>query len=315
MTEFIHRSVLLNEAVEALNIDSNSNYVDATFGRGGYTREMLRHITHGQVIGIDRDREAIDYGKKHFAKEITDGRLKIFQANYGQLAEIIQVPIKGIVFDLGVSSPQFDDPKRGFSYRFEGPLDMRMDQDQELTAFEVVNSYSAQQLKRIFQQFGNAPLPYQVAQAIVTSRQKKLIRNTIDLVTIIENTLPEAVKRKKGHPAKRYFQALRIEVNNEYGSLKQGLEQALEVLEIGGIVSVVTFQPLEDKLVSQTFRSLARMKPYPKGIPIIPEEVKPELEIIHKRAIKPSTEELEQNRRAHSARLRIARKVRKISFR
>lgn len=319
MSELSHRSVLLNEAISSLNINPDGTYIDATFGRGGYSKEILKRIKNGRLIGIDRDQEAILYGQKSYEKEIKDNRLILVQANYKNIAETIsqvsQTPIDGIVFDLGVSSPQFDDPGRGFSYRFKGPLDMRMDQTQILNAADVVNKYSPKELTDIFKHYGDAPLPARVAAAIVKRRAYKPIDTTTDLVEIIESSLPEKIKRKKGHPAKKYFQALRIEVNDEYKSLKNGLEKSLQILKIGGLISVVTFQPLEDKLVSRTFRSLANFQPYPKGIPIIPDEAKPRIDLIPKHAIRPSAEELENNRRAHSARLRTARKVRKINFR
>ncbi|BDR56209.1 16S rRNA (cytosine(1402)-N(4))-methyltransferase RsmH [Xylocopilactobacillus apis] len=319
MTELVHNSVLLKEAVDSLGIRSNEIYVDATFGRGGYTFEMLKNINQGHVISLDLDEAAISFGKQRFNSEIKTNRLILLKSNYGQIKDAVSSAgfnsVSGIVFDLGVSSPQFDDPERGFSYRFDGPLDMRMDQKQDLTAYDVINTYSAEELKKVFQKYGNAPVPYKVANAIVKSRSRRSIKTTLELVKIIEDSLPEPVKRKKGHPSKKFFQAIRIEVNNELDSLKDGLRQSLEILKVGGIISVVTFQPLEDRLVSKTFRRLAQYKSYPKGIPIIPEDVKPQLEIVQKKAITPTEAELTNNHRAHSARLRVAKKIRKISFR
>ena len=318
MTNLLHCSVLLNEAITSLNVKPEGNYIDATFGRGGYTQSILNQISTGHLISIDQDSEAIKYGEKKFKDAISAKRLFLIQNNYEHIDSIVnEVGLKtidGIVFDLGVSSPQFDDPKRGFSYRFNGPLDMRMDQRQTLTAFKVINSYDAVHLKKIFKDYGNAPCSWQVAQAIVKERKKQPIKTTMQLVGIIFDYLPEAVKRKKGHPAKKFFQALRIEVNHELFSLKTALEKSLEKLKIGGIISVVTFQSLEDKIVSRLFRKLAKYQDYPKGIPIIPENVKPKLELTTRQAIKPSELELKHNWRAHSARLRSAKKIRNFSF-
>lgn len=319
MSELGHNSVLLNEAVSSLMMDPDGIYVDATFGRGGYTKEMLKEIKNGQVISIDRDLTAIEYGMSHFSKDISDRRLTLVRANYDEVDQVINdlkiLEIDGIVFDLGVSSPQFDDPRRGFSYRFNGPLDMRMDQSQELTAYQVINTYSVDQIQRIFRKYGDAPASRRVAVEIISERNKKSIETTQELVSIIDRSLPEAIKRKKGHPAKKFFQALRIEVNGEMDSLKKALERSLEILKVGGILSVVTFQPLEDKLVAQIFRNLANYKQYPRGIPIIPESALPRIEMVHKKSLIPSENEIKNNRRAHSARLRTVRKIRKISFR
>lgn len=318
MTDLLHHSVLLEEAIKSLQINPEENYVDATFGRGGYTAAILKQLTTGHLLSIDQDLAAITYGKSQFALPIAQKQLFLVQDNYEQIATLIATldlaPVAGIVFDLGVSSPQLDDPQRGFSYRNAGPLDMRMDQSQDLTAFKIINTYSSVHLNQIFRDYGDAPCAWRVSQGIIQERQKKPIETTLELVQIISDYLPEAVKKKKGHPAKKFFQALRVEVNHETTTLEVALKKSLEVLKVGGVIAVVTFQPLEDRIVSQLFRKLARYQPYPKGIPIIPEEAKPQLELINHRAIRPSESELKQNRRAHSARLRSAKKIRNICF-
>lgn len=312
---FQHKTVLLNPTVDALQVHDGGVYIDATFGRGGHTRYLLSQGHHLTVIAFDRDQEAILAGQtlQRTTNEKTDNHLELVMANFAalkeQLATLGITAVDGILYDLGVSSPQFDDPQRGFSYRYDARLDMRMDQSQALDAYQIVNTYSSAQLANIFQRYGDERFAKRIAQAIVQQRLNQPIATTFELVNLIEACLPAPARRKmKKHPAKKVFQALRIAVNDELSSLDQSLEAAVDLLKLNGFLSVITFQSLEDKIVKQVFRRHSEVN-VPRDLPIIPPEMQPELKVITRKPILPSSTEIEQNHRAHSAHLRVAQKI------
>ncbi len=309
MASFKHVTVLLNEAVQGLNIDPSGTYVDATLGGGGHTTKILEQLQTGHLFSFDQDEVAIAYNQKHLSKFIDDGKLTLIHDNFrnlkGALAAQNVKGIDGIVYDLGVSSPQFDDASRGFSYRFDARLDMRMDQDNPLDAWKVVNEWPYEQLVRIFYRYGEEKFSKQIARHIERQREDHPIDTTNDVVAIIKDAIPAAARRHGGHPAKKVFQAIRIAVNDELSALEASLEQALELLTVGGRISVITFQSLEDRLVKTMFREKTSLPELPPNLPIIPDGVKPKFKNVTRKPITPSEDELTENHRAHSAKLRI----------
>ncbi|MHA3065979.1 16S rRNA (cytosine(1402)-N(4))-methyltransferase RsmH [Lacticaseibacillus saniviri] len=307
MTEFKHETVLLKEATDALHIEPNGIYVDATLGRGGHTQRILSQLTTGHLFSFDQDQAAIDAVENRL-KPLPD-TLTLVHRNFREieaaLSELGHPKVDGILYDLGVSSPQFDDSTRGFSYRFDAPLDMRMDQRQELTARTIVNEWSFQDLMRIFTRYGEEKFAKQIARKIEQAREVAPIETTFELVELIKAGIPAAARRTGGHPAKKTFQALRIAVNDELGALEDSLEQALRMLKPGGRISVITFQSLEDRLVKTMFREVSTMKDLPRDLPVIPDEAKPDYILVNRKPILPSEEEMENNHRAHSAKLRV----------
>ncbi len=253
-----HVSVLLNETVDLLNVKPDGIYVDGTLGRGGHTSLLLSRLTTGHVYAFDKDQQAIEESKVNLQKY--EGKVTFIHSDFGNMKEALKQydisKVDGVMMDLGVSSPQFDDPSRGFSYRFDARLDMRMDQSQDLDAYKVVNTYSFADLTKILSRYGEVRFAKQIARAIEKARQEKPIETTFELVDIIKSALPAAELRKKGHPAKQTFQALRIEVNDELGSLRRGLEEACDLLGVHGRCAVITFHSLEDRMVKQTFKDL-----------------------------------------------------------
>lgn len=315
---FDHKSVLLQEAVEGLNIDPNGVYVDATFGGGGHTELILSHLDQGKLIAFDQDFTAIQYGRDLLKEELESGQLTLIHANFSALASWLDHlkvnEIDGIIYDLGVSSPQFDQGERGFSYRYDARLDMRMNQEQELTAYQIVNEWPYDELVRVLYRYGEEHFSKQIARAIERQRATQPIETTFDLVEIIKDAIPAPARRKGGHPAKRTFQALRIAVNDELNVFEQSLEQAIQYMSIGGRISVITFHSLEDRLCKQMFREYAKRNELPKNLPLMPEEVEqPILKLINKKAIRPTDEEMSNNHRSRSARLRIAEKRNQVS--
>lgn len=302
-----HQPILLNEVIEALGIKPNGIYVDCTFGRGGHSQAILKLLPKGRLIVLDQDQQAI-----HTAHllQVAYPQITVVKTNFKHLKSVLKEldiqAVDGILMDLGVSSPQFDDPSRGFSYRFDAMLDMRMDQTQSLNAQDVVNNYKFEELVRIFRLYGEEAFAKQIARKIEAYRQNKRIESTLELVSIIKSALPSAVLSKKGHPAKQVFQALRIEVNAELDVLASSLEAAIQSLREDGRLAVITFHSLEDRMVKQSFIAHSRIDT-PAHLPII-HLPQADYSVLYSKAILPSEKELEENSRARSAKLRVLRK-------
>ncbi len=305
MTEFNHVTVLLEEAVEQLNIKPDGVYVDCTLGGGGHTSLILSKLSDkGKLFSFDQDQTAIDYNTKRLQNELASKKLTFIKSNFRDLKERLAeqqiAKVDGILYDLGVSSPQFD---------VGATLDMRMDQSQALTAKTVINDWSYQELVRIFMRYGEEKFAKSIARRIESARQQASIETTGQLVELIKAGIPAKARRKGGHPAKKVFQAVRIAVNDELGALEESLDQAFEVLDVGGRISVITFQSLEDRLVKTMFKEKASLPELPAGLPVIPAELEPEFKLITRKPILPSATELEANHRAHSAKLRAIEKL------
>ncbi|MGR3741973.1 16S rRNA (cytosine(1402)-N(4))-methyltransferase RsmH [Companilactobacillus sp. DQM5] len=311
---FEHKTVLLEETVEYLNTSPTGTYVDATFGRGGHTKKILSQLNGGKVIAFDRDDTAILEGNKlseDVAKNSNNELIMIksnFESISEKLNEISIDKVDGIIYDLGVSSPQFDDPTRGFSYKNEARLDMRMDQSQELDAFKIVNEWPYEELVRILFRYGDEKFAKKIARNIEKRRAINSIETTTELADIIKNSIPAAKRRTGGHPAKKSFQAIRIAVNDELSSLEKSLSSSIDLINVGGRICVITFQSLEDRIVKQMFKEFSEID-IPRGLPVIPEELKPKLKLINKKPILPTGIEQDENHRAHSAKLRVVEKV------
>lgn len=308
---FKHVTVLLKETVDGLDIKPDGTYVDCTLGGGGHSSYLLSQLTEGgKLIAFDQDEIAIQNAKEKFSSY--GEHFITVKSNFRYLAEKLQeigiTEVDGILFDLGVSSPQLDTPERGFSYHHDAPLDMRMDQEAPLTAYDVVNSWSYEQLVRIFFQYGEEKFSKQIARKIEAYRENKAIETTGELVELIKEGIPAPARRTGGHPAKRVFQAIRIAVNDELKVFEEALESAIEMVKPGGRVSVITFHSLEDRICKTTFKRNSTTPQLPPGLPIIPDEFKPKLKLITRKPILPSDIELEENNRARSAKLRIAEK-------
>ncbi|MCC6122509.1 16S rRNA (cytosine(1402)-N(4))-methyltransferase RsmH [Weissella cibaria] len=314
MTEFNHVTVLLNEAIDNLNVKPDGVYVDATLGGGGHSQLLASRLTTGKLWSFDQDITAINYNTEHLAAELAAGKVAFIQNNFrnlkAALAEVGVTEIDGIVYDLGVSSPQFDDGQRGFSYNYDAPLDMRMDQSQELNARTVVNEWDFHDLLRILSRYGEEKFAKQIARAIERQRAIKPIGTTFELVEVIKSAIPAAARRTGGHPAKRSFQAIRIAVNDELGVVEESLAQALDMLKVGGRISVITFHSLEDRLVKTMFKEKTALPEVPAGLPIIPDEMQPDFKLVSRKPILPSEEEMAENHRAHSAKLRVIERLR-----
>ncbi len=311
MTEFKHETVLLKEAAANLNVQPNGTYVDATLGRAGHTKEILSQMDGGVLYAFDQDQQAIDAVTK--ALDPMPENLHLIHTNFRNLQEALAergvTGVDGVLYDLGVSSPQFDDSKRGFSYRFDAPLDMRMDQSQTLTAKIVINDWSFNDLVRIFNRYGEEKFAKSIARQIEQARADHTIETTFELVELIKQGIPAKARRTGGHPAKRVFQAVRIAVNDELGALEASLEQAVNLLNPGGRISVITFQSLEDRLVKAMFKELTTIKDVPHDLPVIPDSMQPDFRLVSRKPILPGAEELEHNHRAHSAKLRVLEKL------
>lgn len=314
MTEFNHVTVLLNEAIDNLNVKPDGTYVDATLGGGGHSQLLASRLTTGKLWSFDQDITAINYNKEHLATELAEGKVAFIQNNFRNLrdalAEVGVTEIDGIVYDLGVSSPQFDDGQRGFSYNYDAPLDMRMNQSQELTARTVVNEWDFHDLLRILSRYGEEKFAKQIARAMERQREIQPIETTFELVEVIKSAIPAAARRTGGHPAKRSFQAIRIAVNDELGVVEESLAQALDMLKVGGRISVITFHSLEDRLVKTMFKEKTAVPELPAGLPIIPDEMQPDYKLVTRKPILPSEEEMANNHRAHSAKLRVIERLR-----
>ena len=303
-----HISVLLEECIEGLNIKEDGIYVDATLGGGGHSSEILKRLTTGHLYCFDQDDFAINKARARLSE--IGSNFTIIKSNFvnlkEELAKLNISHIDGIVYDLGVSSFQFDDPERGFSYKYDAYLDMRMDQSASLTAHDIVNTYSLDEISKIISKYGEDPFAYKIAKKIVEARNIKPINTTFELVDVIKSALPQKILNKKGHPAKQTFQALRIAVNDELQVFEKSVLQAIDITNIGGRIVVITFHSLEDRICKHTFKEFSEIK-VPKNLPVVINELAP-LKLITKSPILPSEEELEFNNRAHSAKLRIAEK-------
>lgn len=314
MTEFQHYTVMKQETVDGLNIKPDGVYVDCTLGGAGHSEYLLQQLNeNGRLYAFDQDQKAIDHAKKRLAPFVEKGQVIFIKSNFRYLSEALAEhgvrQVDGIYYDLGVSSPQLDEAERGFSYHQDAPLDMRMDQSAPLTAYEVVNEYDYHELVKIFFRYGEEKFSKQIAREIERVRQERPIETTGELVEIIKDVIPAPARRKGGHPAKRIFQAIRIAVNDELGVIEDSLEQAIALLSKNGRMSVITFHSLEDRIVKTIFKEYSTAKDLPPGLPMIPEEFQPELKQITRKPMVPSQEELEENNRSRSAKLRIVEKL------
>ncbi|MBV7389811.1 16S rRNA (cytosine(1402)-N(4))-methyltransferase RsmH [Enterococcus sp. ALS3] len=315
MTEFQHTTVLLHETVDGLAIKPDGIYVDCTLGGAGHSEYLLGQLGHqGHLYAFDQDQIAIDHANDYLAKYVEKNQVTFIKANFRNIMEELNnigiMKVDGILYDLGVSSPQLDEAVRGFSYHQDAPLDMRMDQSASLSAYNVVNEYSFQELTKIFYRYGEEKFSKQIARLIEKKRADAPIETTGELVEIIKEAIPAPARRKGGHPAKRVFQAIRIAVNDELGAIEDSLEQAVQLIKVGGRVSVITFHSLEDRIVKSIFKEYSSPKDLPPGLPIVPDEFQPILKLVNKKPIIASDEELTDNNRARSAKLRIAERMR-----
>ena len=308
--EYTHKPVLLAPCMEALQIRPDGVYVDGTLGRAGHSMEIARRLTTGRLICIDRDMAAIDAAKERLAPYLD--RVTLVHSNFSELGDVLRqagvAGADGMLFDLGVSSPQLDDGSRGFSYMQDAPLDMRMDTSAPLTAYEVVNTWSGEELRRIFYEYGEERSAPAIAKAIVRARETRPVDTTLELVEIIKGAMPPAALREKQHPAKRSFQAIRIAVNGELDALPPMLTSAVEGLNPGGRLAVITFHSLEDRIVKNTLRDLARGCTCPPEFPVCVCGNKPKVRLVTRKPIVADVAELEDNPRARSAKLRVAEK-------
>ena len=308
--EFTHKPVLLNECIEALRIRPDGVYVDGTLGRAGHSREIARRLTTGRLICIDRDQAAIDAAKERLAPWMD--RVTLIHSNFSALGDVLRqagvTGADGMLFDLGVSSPQLDDASRGFSYMQDAPLDMRMDLDAPLTAYEIVNTWSGEELRRILFEYGEERYAPAIARAIVRARETRPVETTLELVDIIKSAMPPAALREKQHPAKRSFQAIRIAVNGELEALPPMLASAAEGLNPGGRLAVITFHSLEDRIVKRAMQDMARGCTCPPEFPVCVCGKKPKVKLLTRKPIVSGEAELEENPRARSAKLRVAEK-------
>lgn len=306
----MHISVLLEEAVASLNLKEDSIIVDATLGYGGHSSKILERIKRGHLFAFDQDGEVIPYSTNRLNAIGTN--FTIIKSNFvnmkKKLNELKITKVDGVLFDLGVSSGQLDTDKRGFSYHKDAKLDMRMDKEKDFSAYNVVNEYDIDKLTTIFSKYGESKFARNIAKKIVEYRKTKKIETTLELVDIIKSAVPMKFRIDK-HPAKVIFQAIRIEVNNELGVIEPALEDALSLLNIGGRVSVITFHSLEDRIVKKYFKEKCEIDPKVKGLPNIPNEYLPDFRLVINKAIKPSEDEIKNNNRARSAKLRVIERI------
>ena len=309
--EFTHYSVMRNECMEGLVIRSDGIYVDGTLGLGGHSLEIAKRLTSGRLISIDRDETALERAK--LVLEPVLDRVTLVHGNFSDLREILSGlnvdKVDGMLFDLGVSSPQLDEASRGFSYMVDAPLDMRMDRSEKLTAADIVNSWSAPELKRILYDFGEERYAPRIAEAIVRARTIKPVETTLELVEIIKSAMPAAALREKQHPAKRSFQSLRISVNNELNAISQLLGQAADALNFGGRLCVISFHSLEDRIIKNAIAARENGCTCPRDFPVCNCGFVPTLKSISRKPISPTQEEVEENPRSRSAKLRIAERI------
>ncbi|MDD6675611.1 MAG: 16S rRNA (cytosine(1402)-N(4))-methyltransferase RsmH [Lactimicrobium massiliense] len=310
-----HVSVLLHETVDLLNVKPDGIYVDGTLGRGGHAGLLISKLTTGHLYAFDKDEQAIAESRENL-KDSLDKVTFIhndFRYMQEELSRYGVEHVDGVMMDLGVSSPQFDDPKRGFSYRYDARLDMRMDQEQPKDAWQVVNTYPYQDLVRILREYGEERYAVQIARAIEHRRQEGPIDTTFQLVDVIRSALPEKELHKKGHPAKQTFQALRIEVNDELDSLERGLREACGLLDLHGRCAVITFHSLEDRLVKTTFKDLSSAPFVAPKIPLKADQMEQaSFLLVNKKPVMADEQELAENHRSHSAKLRVIERIRGV---
>ena len=311
MSEFHHISVLLNECIEGLDIKPDGVYIDGTLGGAGHSSQIAKRLTTGRLIGIDRDPVALKAAGERL--EPYKNNVTLVHSNFCEMAQVVQdlgLPgVDGILLDLGVSSPQLDDGARGFSYMADAPLDMRMNNEDPLTAHTVVNTWSQEELKRILFDYGEERYAPRIASAICRRREEKTIETTLELVDIIRSAMPAQALREKQHPAKRSFQAIRIAVNDELGSVERAMESAIPLLNPGGRLAVITFHSLEDRIVKNAMAEAAKGCTCPPNFPVCVCGKKPKVKLISRKPIVATEEELEVNPRSRSAKLRVCEKL------
>ncbi|MEB6569653.1 16S rRNA (cytosine(1402)-N(4))-methyltransferase RsmH [Staphylococcus auricularis] len=300
---------MLKETIDELNIKEDGVYVDCTLGGAGHALYLLEQLSDdGHLIAIDQDEEALKNAKEVLKDHLH--KVTLIHNNFRNITQILEdlniEKVDGIYYDLGVSSPQLDVPERGFSYHHDAALDMRMDQTQSLSAYDVVNDWEFNDLMRIFQRYGEEKFAKQIARRIEQHRETKPIETTLELVDIIKEGIPAKARRKGGHPAKRVFQAIRIAVNDELAAFEDSLEQAIELVKVNGRISVITFHSLEDRLCKQMFQEYEKGPDVPRGLPVLPEAYTPKLKRVNRKPITASEEDLSENNRARSAKLRVA---------
>ncbi len=305
-----HYSVLLDETINNLNIKENGVYVDATMGYAGHSQKILKELKDGFLFAFDADKTAINYSLEKLSS-ISDN-FQIFHSNFVHMKEILKQnnidKVDGIIFDLGFSSPQVDEKNRGFSFMQNATLDMRMNQDSKISAKDIVNNYTKEELTKIFFTYGEEKMSKVIAQKIITYRQNKLITDTLELVEIIKNAVG-ASYFYKNHPERKIFQALRIEVNDELNVLEKVLPDAISLLNENGRICVITFHSLEDKIVKKIFKKYSEVDEVVKGLPDIPQNYKPLIKLINKKPILPSDKEINENSRSKSAKLRVVERL------
>ena len=311
MSEFHHVSVLLEECLEGLNIKPDGIYVDGTRGGAGHSSEIVKRLTTGRLIGIDRDPVALKAAGERLAPYAD--RVTLVHSNFCEIKQVLADlgidGVDGILLDLGVSSPQLDDGSRGFSYMADAPLDMRMNNEDSLSAYEVVNTWSQEELKRILYDYGEERYAPRIADAICRRREEKEIATTLELVDVIRGAMPAAALREKQHPAKRSFQAIRIAVNDELGSVEKVMKDAVPALNPGGRLAIITFHSLEDRIVKNGMAEAAKGCTCPPRLPVCVCGNKPKVKLISRKPIVSGDEELERNPRARSAKLRVCEKL------
>ncbi len=307
----MHISVLLEEAVSALNLKEDSIIVDATLGYAGHSSEVLKRIKRGCLFAFDQDEKAIAASRERLQSIASN--FHIIKSNFDNMKRELEKlgveEVDGVLFDLGVSSPQLDEEERGFSYHHDAKLDMRMDMAQPFSAYDVVNTYSKEQLADIFYRYGEDKFSRRIAEEIVKVRSEKPIESTLELVEVIKQAVPMKVRKEK-HPARQIFQAIRIEVNHELDALEAGLDQATSLLKVGGRVAVITFHSLEDRIVKNKMKELTAVDPRVQGLPKIPAEYLPRYQLVTRKAVLPSKEEIKNNPRSRSAKLRVIERIR-----
>jgi 16S rRNA (cytosine1402-N4)-methyltransferase len=311
MSEFYHVSVLLEECIEALNIKPDGIYVDGTLGGAGHSSQIVKHLTTGRHIGIDRDPVALRAAGERLAP--FGDKVTLVHSNFSEIASVLDElgieKVDGILLDLGVSSPQLDDGSRGFSYMVDAPLDMRMDNTDSLSAYDVVNTWPQDKLKKILFEYGEERYAPQIAAAIVRRREEHPIESTLELVDVIRSAMPPQALREKQHPAKRSFQAIRIAVNDELAAVSKVMEDAIPRLNPGGRLAVITFHSLEDRIVKNAMQEAAKGCTCPPSFPVCICGNKPKIKILTKKPIVSGDMELERNPRARSAKLRVCEKI------
>ena len=316
--EFQHETVLLQETVDGLNIKPDGVYVDCTLGGAGHSQLILDQLgENGHLYAFDQDEYAINQAKETLKEGIANGQVTLVQDNFRNLKEALNQlgvhKVDGVLYDLGVSSPQLDIGERGFSYNADADLDMRMNQSQKLTAYEVVNEWPFNDLVKILFQYGEEKFSKQIARKIEKQREIQPIETTFELVELIKDGIPAPARRTGGHPAKRTFQAIRIAVNDELNAVQESIEQAIELINLGGRVSVITFHSLEDRIVKTIFKEYSTAEEPPRNLPILPHQIeKAPLKLINRKVILPTEEEVERNKRSRSAKLRIAEKQKEL---